>query len=49
MENTGSGWTGLSERAVLQVQVESVPEPGSAGLAFLGLVCVLANRRYGRR
>jgi hypothetical protein len=49
MENTGSGWTGLSERAVLQVQVESVPEPASAGLAFLGLVCVLANRRYGRR
>jgi hypothetical protein len=49
MENTGSGWTGLSERAVLQVQVESVPEPGSGGLAFLGLVCVLANRRYGRR
>jgi hypothetical protein len=49
MENTGSGWTGLSERAVLQVQVESVPEPASAGLVFLGLVCVLANRRYGRR
>jgi len=37
----------LTERAVLQVQVESVPEPGSAGLVALGLLCVLANRRRG--
>ena len=45
MENTGSGWTGLTERAVLQVQVESVPEPSSAGLLILGLGCWLAKRR----
>jgi hypothetical protein len=45
MQNTGSGWTGLTERAVLQVQVESVPEPSSAGLLILGLGCLLARRR----
>ena len=45
MQNTGSGWTGLTERAVLQVQVESVPEPSSAGLLLLGLGCWLAKRR----
>ena len=45
MQNTGSGWTGLTERAVLQVQVESVPEPSSAGLLILGLGCLLAKRR----
>jgi len=45
MQKTGSGWTGLTERAVLQVQVESVPEPSSAGLVMLGLGCWLARRR----
>ena len=49
MENTGSGWTGLSERAVLQVQVESVPEPGSTGLVAMGLGTLLMRRRRGRR
>ena len=49
MQNTGSGWTGLTERAVLQVQVESVPEPGSAGLLILGLGCLLAKRRRRER
>jgi len=49
MQNTGSGWTGLTERAVLQVQVESVPEPGSASLLVLGLGCLLAKRRRCRR
>ena len=48
MENTGSGWTGLSERAVLQVQVESVPEPGSGALVALGLAGVLGNRRRSK-
>jgi MYXO-CTERM domain-containing protein len=45
MENTGSGWTGLSEKAVLQVQVESVPEPGSGALVALGLAGLTAMRR----
>jgi hypothetical protein len=45
MENTGSGWTGLSERAVLQVQVESVPEPGTVGLVGLGLMALGILRR----
>ena len=44
MENTGSGWTGLSERAVLQVQVESVPEPGSGALLGMGVVYFLVRR-----
>jgi len=45
MQTTGSGWTGMSGQAVLQVQVESVPEPSSAGLLLLGLGCWLARRR----
>lgn len=50
MENTGSGWTGLSERAVLQVEVESVPEPSTwALLACGGLVAGAALRRKWRR
>jgi hypothetical protein len=48
MENTGSGWTGLSERAVLQVQVESVPEPGTVGLVGLGLMALGILRRKKR-
>ena len=48
-ENTGGGWGGLSERMVMQVQVESVPEPGSAGLLILGLGCLRATRRRGGR
>jgi hypothetical protein len=44
MENTGSGWTGLSEKAVLQVQVESVPEPGSGALLGMGVVYFLVRR-----
>ena len=49
MQNTGSGWTGLSEKAVLQVQVESVPEPGAGALVALGLGALLMRRRRGRR
>jgi len=48
MQNTGSGWTGLTERAVLQVQVENVPEPGSLGLLGLGMVALGILRRRKR-
>jgi hypothetical protein len=41
MVDTGSGWGGISGRAVVQVQVETVPEPSTivlvaAGAALLG-------------
>jgi hypothetical protein len=41
MVNKGSGWSGVSERAVVQVQAETVPEPSTvvlvaAGTAILG-------------
>jgi hypothetical protein len=38
----------LSERAVLQVQVESVPEPGTVGLVGLGLMALGILRRKKR-
>lgn len=44
MVNTGSGWSGLSERAVVQVQVETVPEPSAIALTAAGLA-ILAWRR----
>jgi hypothetical protein len=46
---SGDGWGGVLGRMVVQVQVESVPEPGSAGLVALGLGCWLARRRRCRR
>lgn len=50
LQNTGGGWTDLSERAVLQVQVESVPEPSTwALLACGGALAGAALRRKLRR
>lgn len=48
MVNTGSGWGGLSERAIVQVQAETVPEPSAIGLAAAGLA-LLAWRRLSAR
>lgn len=48
MVNTGSGWGGLSERAIVQVQVETVPEPSAGVLAAAGLA-LLAWRRLSAR
>jgi hypothetical protein len=48
MVNTGSGWSGLSERAIVQVQAETVPEPSAIGLAAAGLA-LLAWRRLSAR
>lgn len=36
MVNTGSGWGGISEKAVVQVQVETVPEPSTVALLLIG-------------
>lgn len=47
MVNTGSGWSGLSERAVVQVQAEVVPEPSALALAAAGLA-ILVWRRMQR-
>lgn len=48
MVNTGGGWGGLSERAIVQVQAETVPEPSAIGLAAAGLA-LLAWRRLSAR
>jgi hypothetical protein len=45
LKESGDGWGGVLGRMVVQVQVESVPEPSSAGLLILGLGCLLAKRR----
>ena len=47
MVNTGSGWGGISERAIVQVQAEVVPEPSAIALAAAGLAIVA--RRFGKR
>lgn len=52
MVNTGSGWSGISERAIVQVQAEVVPEPSAivimaAGLAILA--CREVRGPAGRR
>ncbi len=49
LKESGDGWGGVLGRMVVQVQVESVPEPGSAGLLILGLGCLLAKRRHSGR
>ena len=45
LRESGDGWGGVLGRMVVQVEVESVPEPSSAGLLLLGLGCWLAKRR----
>jgi hypothetical protein len=47
MVNTGTGWTGLSERALIQIEAESVPEPASLHLLgfSLGSLWILRGRR----
>jgi len=47
MVNTGTGWTGLSERALIQIEAESVPEPASLQLLGFSLGCLWILR--GRR
>lgn len=47
MVNTGSGWGGISERAIVQVQAEVVPEPSAIVLTAAGLAIVA--RRFGKR
>ena len=37
MVNTGSGWSGIAERAIVQVQAEVVPEPSAIALTAAGL------------
>jgi hypothetical protein len=47
MVNTGTGWTGLSERALIEIEAESVPEPASLQLLgfSLGSLWILRGRR----
>ena len=47
MVNTGSGWGGISERAIVQVQAEVVPEPSAIVLTAAGLA--IGARRFGKR
>ena len=47
MVHPGSGWTGLSERALIEIEAESVPEPASLQLLgfSLGSLWILRGRR----
>jgi hypothetical protein len=47
MVNTGSSWGGISERAIVQVQAEVVPEPSAIVLTAAGLAIIA--RRFGKR
>lgn len=47
MVNTGSGWGGISERGIVQVQAEVVPEPSAIALAAAGLA--ILGWRFGKR
>lgn len=47
MVDTGNGWGGISERAIVQVQAEVVPEPSAIALAAAGLAIVAW--RFGKR
>lgn len=49
MVNTGSGWSGLSERAIVQVQAETVPEPSAILLVVAGAATCGWRRMRGRR
>jgi len=48
LKQSGDGWGGMLGRMVMQVEVESVPEPGSAGLVALGISVVAAARNRRR-
>ena len=45
---SGDGWGGVLGRMVVQVQVESVPEPSSGALLVLGIGILAAGRRRRR-
>jgi len=47
LKDSGDGWNGMLGRMVMQVEVESVPEPGSGALVALGLGTLLMRRRRG--
>ena len=49
LKESGDGWNGMLGRMVMQVDVESVPEPGSGALVVLGLGTLLMRRRRGTR
>lgn len=46
--NTGNGWGSISERAVVQVQAETVPEPGTLTLVALGAAALLIGGHLRR-
>ena len=48
LKQSGDGWGGMLGRMVMQVEVESVPEPGSGVLVALGISVVAAARNRRR-
>ena len=48
LKESGDGWNGMLWRMVMQVDVESVPEPGSGVLVALGISVVAAARNRRR-
>ena len=48
LKESGDGWNGMLGRMVMQVEVESVPEPGGGVMVVLG-ISVVAAVRHRRR
>lgn len=48
-DDNGSSWGGTSERAILEVNIEAVPEPSAWALAAAGIALAVTRRRKRRQ
>jgi len=48
-DDSGANWGGASERAILELRAEAVPEPSTWALAALGIAAAALTRRSLRK